>query len=71
LQIQKEGYHLVWERMYLYLESRVFLLVVLEFELHACQVGTLPLEPAIFVMSIFEIGSHKLFAKTGLNPPDL
>jgi hypothetical protein len=38
---------------------------------HVCYTGSLPLEPLhqyCFVLGIFEIGSHKLFALDGLEP---
>jgi hypothetical protein len=49
-------------------------LVALGFEqrLHTCKAGTLPLEPhlqSIFALVILEMGSHKVFAQTGLEIP--
>jgi hypothetical protein len=38
---------------------------------HSCQAGALPLESLhqpFFVLGIFEIGSHNLFAWTGFKP---
>jgi hypothetical protein len=54
-----------------------FFLTVLGFEFkasHTCQVGTLQPEPlcqTFYVLGIFKIGSLKLFAWAGVEPPQI